>query len=391
MSSVKDEAVGERHEKKVDFAQRVEVQAARFEAILRAARDAIISINDRGRITLFNDAAEWIFGYSSAEVLGENVSVLMPSPYRQEHDQYIRAYQETGVAQAIGQIRKVEGQRRNGERFPMELSVSEVSVRGETLYTAVIRDVAERRDAEMEIERLRLLSAQRQRLADIGALTAKIVHDLANPIAALSMVSQGIVRKVERAPDAAIDTIRAQADRLVSTAGRLMSLLGTIDDFARGQRLDVEEIDILAVLRAVEHFWRSEADRNDVELVLDAGEEPILIFGDAEKLTRVFDNLLMNAFDAMGGRPGRVEIRAERRPDGAVGIRFSDSGSGLPEGRDVFELFETTKAAGTGLGLPICKQILSAHGADIFAEDGGGELGGAVFRIEIPPQEPPTS
>lgn len=376
---------------KGEAAREVEVQAARFEAILKTARDAIISINEGGVITLFNEAAEEIFGYSAAEAIGNNVSFLMPSPYREEHDRYIRDYQNTGVARAIGRIRKVEGQRRNGERFPMELSVSEVKAGGETLYTAVIRDVAERRRAEMELDRLRALSAQRQRLADIGALTAKIVHDLANPIAALSMVSQGIVRKIERAPETAIETIRSQAGRLVATAGRLDSLLGEFKDFARGQRLELQDVDIVSLLRAVEQFWRPEADRSGVGLVVNAPEEPLLLRADADKLTRVFDNLLKNAFDAIERAPGQIEIRAERRSSGTVRIRFSDSGPGLPEGLDAFALFETTKSTGTGLGLPICKQILSAHGGDISVVTDEAGLGGAMFQIELPPDGPPLA
>lgn len=372
---------------KDDVAHEIELQAARFEAILETARDAIISINEQGLITLFNQAAEEIFGFEASEVLGKNVSLLMPEPYRREHDQYLRSYQQTGEARAIGRIRKVEGQRKNGEVFPMELSVSEVNAAGETLYTAVIRDVAERREAELELGRLRHLSMQRQRLADIGALTAKIVHDLANPLAALSMVSQGIVRKIERSPETTIDSIRPQAERLVGTAQRLDSLLGEFKDFARGQRLDLQTVDLGALVGAVERFWTPEASLRGIEIVVVPPPEPIELSADADKLNRVFDNLVKNSVDALDGLGGTVEIRIERVPDGEGGarIRFADSGPGLPRDVDVFALFETTKSTGTGLGLPICRQILAAHGGEILvAEDEPG----AVFYIELPSRTP---
>ncbi len=379
---------------KHDASHSIEVQAARFEAILATARDAIISINGDGEITLFNAAAEGIFGFGRDEVLGRNVSILMPSPYRQEHDGYIRNYQRTRQARAIGQIRKVEGLRKNGERFPMELSVSEVRVGDEVLYTAVIRDVAERRRNQRELERLRVLSLQRQRLADIGALTAKIVHDLANPLAALSMVSQGILRRIERSAEAPIETVRSQAERLVATAQRLDALLGEFKDFARGQRLELQDVDVGGLLRAVEQFWKPEAARLGVELVVHTPQEPVSLRADSEKLHRVFDNLVRNALDALDGvdGPGRIEVTVGPIPAGRIRIRFADSGPGLPEGVDVFALFETTKPTGTGLGLPICRQILAAHGAEISVAPRAGVADrGAAFHIDLPLHGPPLA
>lgn len=368
----------------------VEVQAARFEAILKTARDAIISINEDGIVTLFNAAAEEIFGFEAVEVLGHDVAMLMPSPYREEHGAYIQRYRQTGEARAIGKIRKVEGLRKDGERFPMELSVSEVNAGGQTLYTAVIRDVAERRKAELELDRLRQLSLQRQRLADIGALTAKIVHDLANPLAALSMVSQGIVRKIQRAPEAPIETIQPQAERLVATALRLDSLLGEFKDFARGQTLELKDVELGALLRAVVEFWRPETERCGVTLDLELPDVPLTVRADSDKLHRVFDNLVKNALDAMEEGPGAIDIRIERGRADAIRVRFADSGPGLPPGVDVFALFETTKSTGTGLGLPICRQILAAHGGQISSVDDDDAVG-AVFQIDFPPHGPPLA
>jgi len=367
-------------------ARLVALQAARFEAILKTARDGIISIDPDGVITLFNHAAEEIFGYRAAEVEGASISMLMPEPYRSEHDSYIRRYRETGEARAIGRIRKVEGRRRSGETFPLELSVSEVQVGGETLYTAVIRDVSGRERDEAELERLRRLSLQRQRLADIGALTAKIVHDLANPLAALSMVGQGILRRVERSPDMAIETVRPQAERLVATAVRLDALLGEFKDFARVQRLEFQNVEVGSLLQTLEDFWRPEAERQHIVLDVCKPAEEILLRADPERLHRVFDNLVKNSLEAIDRGPGRVAVHAELLPDDRVRLEFSDSGPGVPAGVDVFALFETTKPTGTGLGLPICRQIIAAHGGDIAVA--GGESGGAVFQVDLPVHGP---
>lgn len=364
-----------------------ELQAARFEAILRTARDAIVSIDRTGRITLFNRAAEDIFGFTADEVLGQDVVVLMPSPYREEHGDYLRAYEETGVPKAIGRIRTVEGLRKSGETFPMELSVSEVRVADEVLYTAVIRDVSERHRAEKELARLRRLSEQSQRLADIGALTAKIVHDLANPLAALSMVSQGILRRIDRSPEARVETIRPQAERVVTTAQRLDALLAEFKDFARGQRLEVGDVDLATLLAAVEAFWEAEANAAGVTLEVELPTQPVVLRGDREKLHRVFDNLLKNAIDAIGGGGGSIRVRAAEDDAGGVRVRVQDTGPGIPADIDVFALFESTKPEGTGLGLAICRQIVEGHGGTISA--GSLPSGGAVFEVDLPRHGPP--
>ncbi|MGH7820578.1 MAG: PAS domain-containing protein, partial [Candidatus Binatia bacterium] len=136
--------------------QTLDLTEARWKAILETARDGIISIDRTGRITLFNRAAEDIFGYGAAEAIGRNVSMLMPAPYREEHDRYIRSYEATGVPKAIGRIRDVEGRRKTGEVFPVELSVSEAHLEGGgVVYMAILRDVSERRGMEEALRRER--------------------------------------------------------------------------------------------------------------------------------------------------------------------------------------------------------------------------------------------
>ena len=490
----------------------LERQVARFEAILRSARDGLISIDSSGRVTLFNEGAERMFGYSASEVLGRNVALLMPDPYRREHDGYIRDYRQTGEARAIGRVRRVEGLRSSGEKIPIELCVSEARVGDEVLYTAIIRDVSEvertrsdldesrralfalianlpgavyrmaaspgmpfdlvgdkiedltgyqaadfmqqkvvyadlvhpddreraadqiqdaialkrgfrieyrvcsadgrerwvrdqgrgvydeegrpeaiegflsdvsgqRRD-RAEIERLRQLSLERRRLADIGALTSQIVHDLANPLAALSMVSQGILRRIERSSEATVDTLRPQAERLVGTAQRLDTLLADFRDFARVQRLDLQETTLDRLLTFVESTWGPVLDARGISLEMARPPQDVRLRVDSERLHRVFDNIVQNAIDAIGGERGRLEIRAEIAGEGRLRIALRDDGPGLPPERDVFSLFETTKPGGTGLGLPICRQILLAHGGDITAES--ASAGGACFLMELP-------
>jgi signal transduction histidine kinase len=145
----------------------------------------------------------------------------MPVPYHDEHDEYLRRYQATGEARAIGRVRNVHAQRKNGETFPIELSVSESRLGDEVLYTAIIRDVGERLAERVELRKLQRLAQERERLADIGAITAKIVHDLGNPLAALSMQAQLILRRARRGDAVPAAKVREPAEQILTTLRRL--------------------------------------------------------------------------------------------------------------------------------------------------------------------------
>lgn len=357
----------------------LEVSDARWRAVLATARDAIISIDASGRVTLFNPAAEEVFGYRAEDVLGQNVSMLMPPPYRDEHDGYIRRYRETGQARAIGRLRSVYAQRKSGEIFPIELSVSESRVGDEVLYTAIVRDVGDR----LELQRL---VRERERLADIGAITAKIVHDLGNPLAALSMQAQLILRRARRRDFDPVTKVEQPAEQILSTIRRLEDLVHEFTDFSREQRLDIRPIDIRAFLTSCVDLWTALAAERDITLgVRDLPPLPVL-HADDVMLRRVLDNLIKNAIEAIDIGPGTVSVGAELPSPEKVRLFVEDSGPGVREGLDVFQLFETTKPAGTGIGLAVAKQLVMAHGGVI--EHIPRVPHGAVFRVELPARGP---
>lgn len=525
--------------------------AANWQAVLATARDAIVSIDDRGCITLFNPMAETMFGFGVEEVVGRNVNILMPSPYREEHDRYLRNYAETGIPKAIGKIRYVEAQRKSGEVFPIELSVSETQLDGGVVYTAIIRDVTEKLRAQAELEArvrqqaavallgLRALSGtsaadlmtaavdsvaemlaadyvkvlellpggtalrvaagrgwrrgvvggavlpieagshfefalrspepiviedltretrftpsrllqehslvsgmnaiigglegpygilgayateqrsfseddanfvqavanvlaesiarertetallesqratqQRERLADIGAITAKVVHDFGNPLAALSMQTQLIIRRAKRGDFEPRDPVLQPAEQILATLRRLEVLVREFTDFARDQRLETVELDVPRFLQDVAALWRPLGAAHGVDLVVEEPAGPVLVFADVEKLRRVLDNLVKNAIDAIEEVPGRVMLCASLLSGGKVKITVEDEGSGIPEGLDVFRLFETTKPEGTGIGLAIAKQLVQAHGGTIDHRPKSPR--GTIFEIQLP-------
>jgi signal transduction histidine kinase len=203
------------------------------------------------------------------------------------------------------------------------------------------------------------------------------------------MVSQGIIMRIERSPNEPVDKVRPQAERLVATAKRLDALLGEFKDFVREQRLALQEIDLVSFLGSLEELWRSEAESRSTAIEVLRPPHPVSIRADPEKLHRVFDNLVKNALEAIDSEAGRVEIEVEPPSGESVRISVRDTGPGIPEDVDIFALFETTKPHGTGLGLPICREIVLAHGGEIT--HGRNTPRGAVFQVALPVHGPPLA
>jgi two-component system sensor kinase FixL len=360
----------------------LEDSEARARAVLDTVVTGIVSIDERGRIQTFNHAAERMFGYRAAEVLDQNVKVLMPPPYREEHDAYLAAYLRTGVAKVIGSGREVTGRRKDGSTFPVDLAVNDTVLHDHHLFTAVLRDLSEQKGTEERERQLERRASQRERLADIGAMTARIAHDLGNPLAGLSMIAQRIVRRIAAAPSAPAESLREAVSAIVSTTRQLDELIIGFKDFAREQRLDLREVRLPRLLQEIAALWEAEAVARGIALAVEVSPDVPAIQADAEKLRRVFDNLLRNALEAVDRGPGLVRIAINVSAHGNVRITVEDTGSGVPEGLDVFGLFETTKVAGTGLGLAICKQIVLAHGGGIAFASRLPQ--GTVFYVDLP-------
>ena len=249
-------------------------------------------------------------------------------------------------------------------------------------------DITEREQAESKLRELQRLARQRERLADIGAITAQIVHDLGNPLAGVSMQAQLILRRAQRDETQWVSTIVAPMERIVSEVHRLDALIKEFMDFSREQRLELKTVHVGRFLRSVVDLWEPLASARAIQLSLEVPEEIPSIAADEEKLHRVFENLVKNAVEAIDRGPGRIRIYASTSNGEKVRISVEDTGPGIPQNLEVFRLFETTKPYGSGLGLPIVRQIVLAHGGGIgFA---GLTPHGTVFNIELPCRGPLT-
>jgi two-component system sensor kinase FixL len=363
----------------------LELNEARWQAVLHTARDAIISIDVEGKVSLFNRAAEAIFGYAADEVLGRNVSILMSPPYRDEHDGYILRYRQTGVPKAIGRIRQIEARRKNGEVFPIELAVSEARVGDDVIYTAIIRDISDRLQAQAKMHELQRLAHERERLADIGAITAKIVHDLGNPLAGLSMQAQLLLRRLRKSGAEPTDPQLETAERILGTIRHLETLIGEFMAFAREQRLEVRHVELAQLLQEVLELWQPVAEARGIQLRLECPAD-VPLEADAPQLKRVIDNLVKNGIEAIDKGPGRVRIAVTAASPETVRITVEDDGPGFPPSIECFRLFQTTKPRGTGLGLAVVRQIVLAHAGQIHLE--AAEPRGTVFHVDLPKDGP---
>ena len=356
-----------------DLSRRVQIEEAlrkseeRVRSIVESAVDGIIVIDDRGAIQAFNPSAERLFGYRSNEVLGRNVSMLMPSPDRERHDGYLRHYLTTGEQKIIGIGREVTGCRKDGTTFPVHLSVGEMVAEGRRSFTGILHDLTDRVALENRL-------AEQKSLAKLGEMAAVVAHEVKNPIAGIRGALQVITSRMPA----------EQRDRgvLLDIITRLDALNRIVQDmlmFARPRALRQEPVSLAALLGDTVALIERDPTMSQVQIALSGAAD---IFGDREMLQVVFQNILMNAAQAMENK-GRIEVSIST-VNGRCSVAIADQGPGMPEDvrAKAFDAFFTTKHRGTGLGLPIARRVIEAHGGTIQID--ASPSGGTMVTIVLP-------
>jgi len=357
----------------------------RLRSILDTVPDAIVVIDDQGAIQSFSPAAERLFGYDSAEVIGRNVNILMPTPYREAHDGYIERYLRTGERRIIGIGRVVTGRRKDGETFPMELQVGEFTSPGGRYFTGFVRDLTERQEAERRIQDLQAELLHASRLSVMGQMASTMAHELNQPLTAVTnyleagrqLLATGMGRP-ERISEMMEKAI-AQAQRAGDVIRRLRGFVGKGETERRIHSLNqlVEEALALALVGA---------RQRGVRVLLELDHTLLRVFVDHVQIQQVVLNLVRNAIEAMEQVERReLTIGTRRvREQGLAEIIVADTGPGIdPELADrLFQPFVTTKATGMGLGLSICREIVEAHQGRLTTAP--VPSGGTVFRVTLP-------
>ncbi len=355
---------------------------ARLRSILDTVPDAMIVIDDRGLMQSFSATATRLFGHQAEDVIGQNVSMLMPAPYHDSHDAYMDRYRHTGERRVIGIGRVVVGQRKDGSTFPMELSVGEMVAGERRHFIGFVRDITERQLAEGSLQELQRELIHMSRLTALGEMGSALAHELNQPLSAIGNYLNGVRRMLEGSPDPAV--IKDALDRAAAQTLRAGEIIRRLRDFvARGEterRVEsvakiIEEASALALMGAKEHDIR-------VTMTLDPAADAIL--ADRVQIQQVLLNLMRNAVEALVDRPIRRLTVGATVSDDMAEISVADTGPGLAEEirAHLFQPFMTTKPNGMGVGLSICRTIVEAHGGKIWAEPNGG--GGTVFRLTLP-------
>jgi two-component system sensor kinase FixL len=355
-----------------DVTERQRAEAS-LQSLIDTTQDAVITIDQAGRIEVFNASAERIFGYTREEVRGQNVTILMPEPYASEHQTYVEHYERTGERRAIGRIRTVAAQRKNGQVFPIELSVAEIRTGNTARYGALIRDISDK-------VRLQERLVERERLAAIGATAATFAHEVGNPLNSMYMAAQLLERRLGKQRDLGDDTVLTPLRNLMNEMKRLLLLLEEFRSLARRQKLNLKPIALSTLITDICTAEKPYYTAQNVTVELEIAPDLPPIEADAEKLRQVLLNLCKNAVEAMPNG-GKVTVRANRSGN-FIKLDVKDTGVGIPPGIDIFEPFITTKTQGTGLGLTIVRQIIAAHkGALTYAST---PREGTTFTIELP-------
>jgi two-component system sensor kinase FixL len=367
-----------------DLIAELNSREAHLRSILETVPDAMVIIDEGGLIQSFSATAERLFGFTADEVQDRNVSMLMPAPYRQEHDGYLGRYLATGERHIIGTSRVVVGQRKDGSTFPMELFVGEVQLQGKRQFIGFVRNLTDRQERERRLHEVQSELLHVSRLSTMGEMASTLAHELNQPLAAIANYLQGSRRLLQDSPDKRAPLVLDALDKAAEQAVRAGDVIQRLRDFvARGEterRIEsikklIEEASALALVAAREKAVR-------VNFALDPSIDLVLV--DKVQVEQVLLNLLRNAIEAMENSAQReLSVATAPEADDMIAVDVADTGPGIaPEiTPKLFLPFVTTKRQGMGIGLSISRTIIEAHGGQLTVRANPG--GGTVFRFTL--------
>jgi len=357
-----------------------------WKALLDAAVDAIIVIDHRGLIETYNSAAEVMFGFSAQEVLGKNVSLLMPEPYKSAHDGYIHNYLETRSARIIGIGREARGKRKGGADFAIDLSVGEIPTADQPKFVGIVRDITERKRSEEEVHQTRERLAQFGRLSTLGEMAASLAHELNQPLTAIATYTQACQRLIEsgRGDDDQILATLKKCDAQAQRAGEVIRRLRQFVKKREAGRREVSCDDIMHDLAALAEV---DARDNRIPLTIDVARGLPNVMADTVQIQQVILNLIRNGIDAMMNMDHYYQgilVSVNKFKKDQVKIMVTDHGSGMTKEteKSIFHPFFTTKRSGLGLGLAICRSIIESHGGVLSFKR--NPSGGTTFYFTLP-------
>ncbi len=345
--------------------------------ILDSATDAIVTINEDHVIVGYNRGAENIFGYTREEALGQDLKIIIPAPYKEQHKNFVRRYLATRSPHVIGKHVQLTAQRRDGSEFPMSISFSVAEIRGDLYFTGIVRDITEYKRMEDRLVRA-------QRLAAVGNTVSHIAHEIKNPLAIIG----GFAQQLQKIPGLD-EKNQHKLGIIMEEVSRLEDMIAQMRDFVKHPSIKKEPGDMEALLDEVVEMFEETFKEQGVTLQRQkAPENPSLSF-DRQQIRQVLINLFKNALEAMS-QGGKLTV-VSRVTATNLEVSVGDTGQGMtPEVKaSIFQPYFTTKERGTGLGLAICQSIMEGHGGGITVDSTPGA--GSTFTIQIPLKEAPAA
>jgi two-component system sensor kinase FixL len=351
-------------------------------SVLRTVPDAMVVSDDQGIILSFSATAEVMFGYSEAEVVGQNVNMLMPQADGLAHDGFMKHYLDTGEARVIGSNRATMAKRHDGIDFPIEITLGEAQTARGRIFTGFIRDITERQRTERRLQDVQSELSHISRISAMDSLAAALAHELNQPLTAIANYMAGARDMVDKPDTESRQLVREAMSEAATQALRAGQIVRRLRDFiSRGtNEKNVESLRHLVAEACA--LAQVSTDKVDVAVMLDDSVDLVLV--DRIQIQQVLVNLLRIAIEAMQSSPrSRIEIRSHASPHGMVGVTVADSGPGIaPEiSEHLFEPFRSDKFQGMGLGLSICRTIVESHGGHIWTDR--SESGGAAFHFTL--------
>jgi two-component system sensor kinase FixL len=362
---------------------------AELHALLDAAVDAIVVIDEGGKITTFNKTAERMFGYAAGDIVGQDISILMGEPDRTQHAGHLARYRSTGEARIIGIGREVQARRASGEMFPIALSVGEAADASGRRFVGILRDLSNQRAAEQRTRALEVRLAQVDRFNLMGEMAAGIAHEINQPLSAIATYAQAAKRIMDHEQPNTV-TLREICTKVDDQARRAGQVIENLRKFIRKQEIRTQSLDVSKVVRDVLNLIEADAHAEGIPVRVETAEGLPTVRADAVQLQQVLLNLTRNSVDAMReglGKDRGILIAAQRSERGGVRITVTDHGHGVSRqlGENIFHPFVTTKREGLGVGLAISRTIVQSYQGSLTYAD--NPEGGAIFSIELPAEK----
>lgn len=362
----------------------VEQSTSVLQSILATVPDPMVVMDDKCRITSFSTAAEKLFGYTQSELLTQNINILMPSPHREGHDDYVERYIRTGEKRIIGTSRTVEGIKKDGTVFPIQIAVGEAKTAGQRLFTGFIIDLTESHNTQAELQALQTDLLHSSRLSAVGTLASALAHEINQPLSAITNYLSAARDMLDSGAEENKDSLHEALQESVSESLRAGTIVRRLREFVSKGEINRRRLSIAQLVEDATILGLVGAHDRGVESSIMIDPDTNHVFADRVQIQQVMINLMRNAIEAMADSTFKhLNIEVRSIPDDKVEIAVSDTGKGIdPDIADkIFDPFTSTKNSGMGLGLSICRTIIEAHEGTIRAAPNPG--GGTIFRITL--------